>query len=150
MMSLHRGADADSVRRAVTATALRHHIVSRYTSLVAAEKAVSRPADEPVFPRDVPRNLPDGWVFEKVFGDVLKTRPASRVPAIAPDMGATPLPVAREARLRQATASVVHPAAARGQPVRLPAGSTAAPLHLLLGILVLLIAALLLRRARSA
>jgi Ca-activated chloride channel family protein len=159
MMSLHRGADANSVRRAVTATALRHHIVSRYTSLVAAEKAISRPTDEPVFPRDVPRNLPDGWVFEKVFGDVLKTRAASRVPALAPDMGATPLPVAQEARLRQATDSVVHrsaapraaaPAAAQGQPVRLPAGSTAAPLHLLLGILMLLIAVILLRRARPA
>jgi Ca-activated chloride channel family protein len=159
MMSLHRGAESNSVRRAVTATALRHHMVSRYTSLVAAEKKVTRPADEPIFPRALPRNLPDGWDFEKVFGGILKTKATS----IPPD---TALPVDQSApkpRRKASLQRLAHPAknivvagngpapmVAQGQAVRLPAGSTAAALNLIVGVLALLIGVILMRRRRAS
>jgi Ca-activated chloride channel family protein len=119
MGSLHRGADRDSVRRAVTATALRHRLVSRYTSLVAVERKVSRPADEPFFQRDIARNLPDGWVHEKVFGPKLK----------------------RLAAPPQKAAFAPPRAAFAQQAVRLPAGGTSGPIQLLAGIAALLGAA---------
>lgn len=157
MMSLHHGASPESVRRAVTATALRHHIVSRYTSLVAVEKKITRPADEPIYPRDVPRNLPDGWEFDDVFGDVIKTRSAT------PDSTARPpaAPALRqEASLRQRSASVnstvasrvplAVPAAGQGQAVRLPAGSTSAAINLLVGLIALLTGIFVMRRRRAA
>jgi Ca-activated chloride channel family protein len=170
MMSIHQGADPASVKQAVTVTALRHHIVSRYTSLVATEKEVTRPADEPIFPRTVPRNLPDGWDFEKAFGDVLKTKPASIVPISTP-----PVPPAAD-KLRHAGLAV-HKAARRGAPakqlasvakprlssnptsspmalasrtVRLPAGSTSAALNLIVGIIALLVGIILMRRKRMS
>jgi Ca-activated chloride channel family protein len=163
MMSLHRGAAPDSVRRAVTATALRHHIVSRYTSLVAVEKKIARPVDEPVYPRDVPRNLPDGWEFDKVFGDVVKTRGAARDPAAPPPAKATP-GLRKEASLRQRTGKAAGPMAGhgpiarttpsalamnQGQAVRLPAGSTAASLNLMVGILAVIAGVIMMRRRRT-
>lgn len=157
MMSLHRGAEPVSVRQAVTATALRHHIVSRYTSLVAVEKIVARPADEPVLPKDLPRNLPDGWDFEKVFGGILKTR------ADATTQNATPPAVKSVAKMPHKASrrhlvsasksaammsGVQRPVAVQGTTVRLPAGSTSATLNLLVGLVALLIGVIILRRRR--
>jgi Ca-activated chloride channel family protein len=145
MMSLHRGAEPESVRMAVTATALRHHIVSRYTSLVATEKAVHRPVDEPVFPRSAPRNLPDGWAFDKVFGGVLKTRASATMPIAASSAGP-----AQRARHVLRTKGSSAPVAIQGRAVHLPAGSTAAALNLIVGIVALLIGLILYRRKRAS
>jgi Ca-activated chloride channel family protein len=159
MMSLHRGAEPVSVRRAVTATALRHHIVSRYTSLVAVEKKVTRPADEPIFPRNVPRNLPDGWIFEKVFGGVLKTKESSIDAAPQPPADRAAPKTRRKASLRQpknamkvmaSAKPASSPSVAQGATVRLPAGSTSAALNLIVGIVALLIGMILLRRQRTS
>jgi Ca-activated chloride channel family protein len=159
MMSLHRGAEPVSVRRAVTATALRHHIVSRYTSLVAAEKKVTRPTDEPIFPRSIPRNLPDGWDFEKTFGEILKTEAASIAPTAAPPVDRSTPGVRRIAALQQRTgpmkgkamaSSAPVPMVMQGATVRLPAGSTAAAINLIVGIVALLIGVILLRRRRTS
>lgn len=49
--SLRRGADADTVRAQIIEVALRHHLVTRHTSLVAVDRTPVRPADvalEPV------------------------------------------------------------------------------------------------------
>jgi len=139
MGSLRRGADAESVRRAVTATALRHRLVSRYTSLIAVEQKVSRPVDEPLYARDVARNLPDGWVYEKVFGGKLRhaaggLRKAGYAPPQADQ--ARPAPPAPTG-----SAAVSAPAAAVRQAVRLPAGATDAPVRLAIGAVLLLAAA---------
>ncbi len=159
MMSLHRGAEPVSVRRAVTATALRHHIVSRYTSLVAAEKKVTRPADEPIFPRSLPRNLPDGWDFEKIFGKMLKTEATLIVPTAAPPVDRSVPGARRKVSLQQLTSPMKAKTVARNAPapmvvqgpsVRLPAGSTAAALNLIVGILALLIGAFVVRRQRRS
>ncbi|MBT5048266.1 MAG: marine proteobacterial sortase target protein [Rhodospirillaceae bacterium] len=172
MMSLHHGAAPDSVRRAVTATALRHKIVSRYTSLIAIEKKITRPADEPIYPRHIPRNLPNGWEFDKVFGDVIKTKAAARDPG-APPPAATPPQLRKKAALRQRTGransalvsraptamasqrksarqyAAAAPIPGQGQAVRLPAGSTSATINLLVGIIALLAGVIVMRRRRT-
>ncbi len=73
MESLHLGADQDVVRKNVLTTALEHHLVSKYTSLVAVEKKVSRPGGENLTRKDQKSNLPHGWQFDKVFGGTAKT-----------------------------------------------------------------------------
>ncbi|MCZ6603527.1 MAG: marine proteobacterial sortase target protein [Alphaproteobacteria bacterium] len=65
---LIEGADEDVVRAAVLRLALAHNLVSPYTSLVAVEEKIVRPADADVARADVPRHLPDGWSAEHVFG----------------------------------------------------------------------------------
>jgi Ca-activated chloride channel family protein len=73
MDSLHDGADAASVRRQVVAVALHHHLVSKYTSLVAVDVTPSRPQGERLSRGNVPTNLPHGWQYGKVFGRLPQT-----------------------------------------------------------------------------
>ncbi len=73
MEALHLGADSEAVRKSVLATALEHHLVSKYTSLVAVEKKVSRPAGEKLVRKDQKTNLPHGWQYDKVFGGASQT-----------------------------------------------------------------------------
>jgi len=143
MSSLHRGADRDSVRQAVTATALRHKLVSQYTSLVAVEQKISRPVDEPLYVRDVARNLPDGWVYEKVFGGQLKRAADMKQRAAFKPSGAPPAAVQAALPARALHAQGVSgPSASTAQvPIRLPATATTGPIQLLAGIAALLAAA---------
>ena len=73
-----RGAPEDEVRPLVVQLALDHHLVSRYTSLVAVDVTPARPPDEEIHTRAVATNLPAGWEFEKVFGSLPKGGTASR------------------------------------------------------------------------
>lgn len=66
--SLFEGADETKVRQTVLDLALEYHLVSPYTSLVAVEEEIVRPADQDVTQADVPRHLPDGWSARHVFG----------------------------------------------------------------------------------
>ena len=68
--SLRDGAREDDVREAVVDVALAHHLVSKYTSLVAVDKTPVRPVDADLKSGAVPTNLPEGWEFEKVFGEL--------------------------------------------------------------------------------
>ncbi len=77
MDTLRQGAEAGQVRKAVTEVALRHHLVSKYTSLVAVDVTPSRPQGEGVDKRPVPTNLPAGWQHEKVFGRMPQTATAA-------------------------------------------------------------------------
>ncbi|MEO1206368.1 MAG: marine proteobacterial sortase target protein [Pseudomonadota bacterium] len=54
--------------REILDLALTHGLMSRLTSLVAVEKEISRPDDQPLTRAEIPLNLPKGWDFEKVFG----------------------------------------------------------------------------------
>ncbi len=129
MDSLRRGADAGAVRAAVIETALRHHLVSRYTSLVAVAKTVDRPPETALDSAKVALNLPLGWDYDKVFGETLiKSKP----------------PHQRDAGLAPAGA---QRASAR---VMLPAGATSAPLHMLIGTIALLLAGALVLWSRRA
>jgi Ca-activated chloride channel family protein len=131
---LHEGADRETIKRQVVEIALAHHLVSAYTSLVAVDVTPSRPAGSDLSTRDVPLNLPDGWNFDKVFGE-------------------RPMPAAAPLRLRKADATI--DAAARPQLAEargasgatlstLPQGATPASVKLLAGVLSLLLAVALL------
>ena len=60
--------NAKGIDTAIETVALQHHLVSSQTSLVAIDKVKSRPDGEGVSSVDMPLNLPDGWVYDKVFG----------------------------------------------------------------------------------
>ncbi len=66
MEGLATGADRERVRAAVVEVALRHHLVSTYTSLVAVDVTPVRPSREGLASSDVPANLPAGWNAEAV------------------------------------------------------------------------------------
>jgi Ca-activated chloride channel family protein len=57
----HEGMSEDAVRDAVLPVALSHQIMSRYTSLVAIDQPVSRPAGDGMSTKAVPTNPPAGW-----------------------------------------------------------------------------------------
>ena len=62
------GESEETIREQVLEVALDHHLVSKYTSLVAVDVTPTRPESEGVSTRPVPTNLPAGWQFGKVFG----------------------------------------------------------------------------------
>ena len=63
-----RSDDADGVRAAIVETALQHHLVSKYTSLVAVDKTPARPAGDPLHSDQVPNLLPYGQSANALFG----------------------------------------------------------------------------------
>jgi Ca-activated chloride channel family protein len=77
MDGLVEGADPDRVQREVTELGIRHHLVSKYTSLVAVDVTPTAPKRVTPKTRPLPVNLPAGWSFEKVFG----TLPGTATPA---------------------------------------------------------------------
>jgi Ca-activated chloride channel homolog len=64
---------AQQRRQAVTAVALKHQLVSAYTSLVAVEKQPVRPLSAPLTGGKMPLNLPQGWDTSHVFGRLPQT-----------------------------------------------------------------------------
>jgi len=74
MDSLVEGADQDAVKNDVIKVALQHHLVSKYTSLVAVEKTPSRPLWESLKLGAVPNNLPHGSTLgQQVVGTLAQT-----------------------------------------------------------------------------
>ena len=63
----------DEAKSAIITTALDHHLVSEYTSLVAIDVTPSRSSDAILKTVAVPTNLPEGWNHEAVFGQLPKT-----------------------------------------------------------------------------
>jgi Ca-activated chloride channel family protein len=61
MESLSAGAPPDEVRDAVVSLALDHHLVSRYTSLVAVDRTPERPLGAGLARGAVPLAMPHGW-----------------------------------------------------------------------------------------
>ena len=68
--SLRDGGKEEEVRDAVVEIALAHHLVSKYTSLVAVDKTPARPSEEDLKSGAIPTNLPEGWEYDKVFGEL--------------------------------------------------------------------------------
>ena len=79
MESLALGAESTEVRKVVRTTALEHHLVSKYTSLVAVDTTISRPARENVDQAPVPTLLPQGWQPQAVFGGGPQTATSSQL-----------------------------------------------------------------------
>jgi Ca-activated chloride channel family protein len=65
---LRRGADADEIRAAAVETALTHHLVSKYTSLVAVDKTPARPSGDPLASEQVANLVPHGQSGSAIFG----------------------------------------------------------------------------------
>lgn len=65
---LRRGADEAEVRPAAVETALTHHLVSKYTSLVAVDKTPVRPAGDPLDSEQVANLMPHGQSGAAIFG----------------------------------------------------------------------------------
>ena len=63
-----RGTDPDETRAAVVKTALEHHLVSRFTSLVAVDKTPVRPDSAALNKEQVPNLLPYGQSQQAIFG----------------------------------------------------------------------------------
>jgi len=70
MDSLRENASEPEVRTAVVDLALTHHLVTRYTSLVAVDRTPARPDAAALKAAALPTNLPEGWTYEAVFGEL--------------------------------------------------------------------------------
>ena len=75
----YRDNDKNEIQQEILNTALAHHLVSKYTSLVAVDVTPSRPSESTLYKHAMATNLPSGWQYEKVFGRL----PATATPANA-------------------------------------------------------------------
>lgn len=80
-----RGADVEETRTSIVKTALAHHLVSKYTSLVAVDKTPSRPAASPLLNEQVPSLMPYGQSAAAIFGfpATATNAPAMRLTGLA-------------------------------------------------------------------
>jgi len=115
---LHLGERPDLVRAKALEVALRHGLVSRYTSLVAIDDVIARPEGAGMESVEIARNLPAGWSYEHVFGEAAKHMRLKSLP---------------EPLLKKTS----------GQAIGLPQGASPARLQLLLGSVAVLVALLL-------
>ncbi|MEM7169381.1 MAG: marine proteobacterial sortase target protein [Pseudomonadota bacterium] len=110
---LMEGRVADRVRAEALQVALTHRLVSRYTSLVAIDHQVVRPETAETQAAEVPRALPEGWSYGKIFGGDKQKIEMLQLPE----------------KLLQKTSA--------GNPIALPQGSTPARMMLFSGFLAL-------------
>jgi Ca-activated chloride channel family protein len=69
LMDQHRyGQDESALRHAVLDVALAHHLVSKYTSLVAVDVTPVRPTDKMLQTHAMKTNLPEGQDYHAIFG----------------------------------------------------------------------------------
>jgi Ca-activated chloride channel homolog len=68
LMEQKRDAEFESIKKIITETALEHHMVSKFTSLVAVDVTPVRPLDKNLNSHAIPTHLPAGWDHKKVFG----------------------------------------------------------------------------------
>jgi len=130
--------DATILDKKIEEVAMAHHLVSRVTSLVAVDVTRSRPADENLDQSKLPLNLPDGWDFEKVFGEqnpvdmpvqereAIDTKLKQVAMATASKMAAAP------------TAKAAGIVAADIKAVDLPGAATTAELQIWIGLALIL------------
>src|SRR6185503_2895194 len=76
--SLRDGAAEAEVRTRVIELATAHRLVTRYTSFVAVERTPVRPPDESLKAAAVPTLIPEGWEYDKVFGELPQGATGSR------------------------------------------------------------------------
>ncbi|MBZ0217956.1 MAG: marine proteobacterial sortase target protein, partial [Fimbriimonadaceae bacterium] len=158
----HSRGNDDKIEKSILDVALAHHLVSRLTSLVAIDVTPVRPDDKNLTRTEMPTNLPDGWDFDKVFGEdrpaptmplqqrvraqavrggVLQQNPAMAQEA-DDDLADQSAPTAKVAAL--AAPAPMQSAAASGGArtggVLLPQTATPAVRHILLGLMMLIFA----------
>jgi Ca-activated chloride channel family protein len=62
------GREEPAIRQAVVDVALTHHLVSKFTSLVAVDRGPVRPTDKSLITQAMKTNLPQGQQYEAIFG----------------------------------------------------------------------------------
>jgi len=62
-------------RAEILKLALAHHLVTKYTSLVAVEQTPARPADAELVSAAIPTNLPEGQSYAAIFGPAIGELP---------------------------------------------------------------------------
>ena len=129
--------DGAALDKQIETVALAHHLVSRVTSLVAVDVTPSRPAGEPVADTDVPLNLPEGWDFEKVFGE--KMLPEGQRKASLDQADEQAMLVA-DRMAAAPTARAAGLIAQAGNQVNLPQTATLADRYILIGLMLLAVA----------
>lgn len=67
------GDEAEQIRRSIIELALEHHLVSKYTSLVAVDVTPAHVREALLKSLPVPVDLPHGWDYDKVFGKLPQT-----------------------------------------------------------------------------
>ena len=65
--------EVDVLRNTIVETALKHHLVSKYTSLIAVDVTPARIKEALLKSHAMPINLPTGWDHKKVFGHLPAT-----------------------------------------------------------------------------
>ncbi len=68
-----KGQEVDALRNTIVETALKHHLVSKYTSLIAVDVTPARDRETLLKSHAMPVNLPAGWDHKKVFGHLPAT-----------------------------------------------------------------------------
>ncbi|MCG8380498.1 MAG: marine proteobacterial sortase target protein [Proteobacteria bacterium] len=68
LMEQKRDAEFESIKQIIIETALEHHLVSKFTSLVAVDVTPVRPGDQGLDSKAISTHLPEGWEYNKVFG----------------------------------------------------------------------------------
>jgi Ca-activated chloride channel family protein len=86
MDSLALGEDPEEVKKIVLVTALEHQLVSKYTSLVAVDKVVSRPGGETSGKAVLKTAAPRGLQMDAVFGGGSRTATPSVMHMLAGSM----------------------------------------------------------------
>ena len=82
MDSRVHGVEEKEVREQVLATALAHHLVSKYTSLVAVEQELSRPLSRDLKQAAMKTNLPAGWQANRIFAGTARTASSAQLQII--------------------------------------------------------------------
>lgn len=70
MDALREGTPEDEVRARVIELATTHRLVTKYTSFVAVDKTPAREATEALKLAAIPTLLPEGWEYDRVFGEL--------------------------------------------------------------------------------
>jgi len=68
MDAAREGASAEETRAKVIELALTHHLVTKYTSLIAIDRAPARAPDLDLKMAALPTHLPEGQSYEAIFG----------------------------------------------------------------------------------
>ncbi len=79
MDSRAQGVEEEVIRKEVLSTALVHHLVSKYTSLVAVEQTNSRPSDKELRQTAMKTNLPAGWQANRIFAGTARTASSAQL-----------------------------------------------------------------------
>lgn len=68
MDAMREGASVEETRSNIIELALTHHLVTKYTSLIAIDRTPARPVEADLKIAGLATNLPEGWNFDAVFG----------------------------------------------------------------------------------